>query len=137
MEHLPIAGVPDDQASLFAARGQAPAVGAERHAVGRAHDLTPVSLMFEKLLACRRIPNSDRSVRARRGQALAIAMERHAEYIVRMTAKGPDLLAGLHVEDSYCAVSTSGGEALTVRAKRHAVDAQLLAPDRNRLDPAK
>jgi len=64
-------------------------------------------------------------------------MERHAEYIIRVTAKGPEFLTGVHVEDCYHAVSTGGGEALTVRAKGDAVDVLPLAPDRNRLDPAK
>src|SRR6266851_1571339 len=78
----------------------------------------------------------DSSVRARRGQAIAVGMERHAEYIIRVTAKGPEFLTGVHVEDCYHAVSTGGGEALTVRAKGDAVDVLPLAPDRNRLDPA-
>src|SRR4029077_20998119 len=98
---LPIDRVPNGDHPIFAAGGQAPAVRAERHGIGRAHDVTAVSVTGEDCFPRRQIPDSNGFVSARGGYVIAIGMERYAEYIIRVTAKDLELLAGLHVEECY------------------------------------
>src|SRR5262249_45472829 len=64
-------GVPEPDGRILAARREAPAVGAERHALGP----VDVPTEDERLLAGRRLPDAHRLISAGRGEAQAIGAE--------------------------------------------------------------
>src|SRR5262245_46977417 len=82
--------VPDPHRAVLAAAGEAPAVGAERHA----SDLGRVACEGEHFLALGRVPDSHRAVLAAADEALAVGAERHAGDRVRVALEGEDLPAG-------------------------------------------
>src|SRR5438128_240364 len=90
----------------------------------------------ERFLARRYIPDLDGSIRACGGEVLTTGVEGHAEDTGLVAAKGLDLLAGLHVEQSYRPVLVGGGEAPAVGTEGRAVDSFAAASEDSRLDQA-
>src|SRR5438445_6969056 len=89
-EFLAAGRVRNDDAALFMvfalpSRGQAPAVGAERHAIGRAGDNPRMPGEAERLSALRQVPDLDGFVRACGGEVLTAGVECHAKNIAFVT----------------------------------------------------
>src|SRR5262249_54445820 len=104
-------------------RGDALAVGRERHAPDRAS----VPLEGERLLSGVRVPDLHRLVPAARGDALAVSGERHALDRTRVTLDGELNLSGPHVPHLHLApdlaqvkLPTHRGDAFPVRGDRQA-----------------
>src|SRR5438132_13457031 len=99
-------GLPDLHGPVLPRRGEALAVGAERHA----EDALPVPLESEDLLASGRVPNLRFPVGwlpfpavagARGGQAPAIGAEYHALHRAGVGFPVQGFLVALHVPDPY------------------------------------
>src|SRR5690349_4677117 len=83
-EWLPARHVPQPDTMVEAARGQCPAVGAERHA---GHDVHVAAEGAERLPAGH-VPQPDGAITATRGQRLAVGAERYAPYNARVAGEG-------------------------------------------------
>ncbi len=116
--------VPEPNMPIIPDRGEAPAVGAERHtpnpgivAAQRAHLLTLFS--FEG--GC--VPDSDGPVVTRRHDPVAVWAEGNAKDPVAVSAQGEGLPTGLQVPEFHVAIEfASGYQAPAVRAERYTPD---------------